>query len=327
MKIEQFVMAYGVDHDRLRALLPEGFTSLRPVLRINAEIRDGASAYIEYNTAVAHGGKRGWLNIGHWENAAFRREGDTVIFHTPLLTLSHADTGLVGGCPAEKDNDGCFFGLDFRPAEQITVNKTFSHCRFHWQLPGGTQGESIGKTLPAIPTEAQYQYPRQACTVENAAAIPCQQVLGAYRVAFVRRTDLENAKTQLLTDTYTCVLCKGGTVLTSQARGVKPLVCWYAEGQALTGFSGADKVVGKATAYLYALLGVRALYAGVISRSALAVLQAHGIHAEYGKLVENITNRRGDGICPFEEAVLDIHDPQAAYAAIRAKMAAMNITI
>ena len=26
---EQFVMAYGVERDRLRAILPEGFTSLR----------------------------------------------------------------------------------------------------------------------------------------------------------------------------------------------------------------------------------------------------------------------------------------------------------
>lgn len=42
MQIEQFVMAYGVEQDRLRAILPEGFTSLRPVLRINGEIRDGA---------------------------------------------------------------------------------------------------------------------------------------------------------------------------------------------------------------------------------------------------------------------------------------------
>ena len=30
MQIEQFVMAYGVEQDRLRAILPEGFTSLRP---------------------------------------------------------------------------------------------------------------------------------------------------------------------------------------------------------------------------------------------------------------------------------------------------------
>lgn len=38
MTVEQFVMAYGAEQDRLRALLPEGFASLRPVLRINAEM-------------------------------------------------------------------------------------------------------------------------------------------------------------------------------------------------------------------------------------------------------------------------------------------------
>ena len=43
MTVEQFVMAYGAEQDRLRALLPEGFASLRPVLRINAEVRDGKS--------------------------------------------------------------------------------------------------------------------------------------------------------------------------------------------------------------------------------------------------------------------------------------------
>lgn len=45
MHVEQFVIAYGVEQDRLRAILPEGFSSLRPVLRINAEIRDGKTVY------------------------------------------------------------------------------------------------------------------------------------------------------------------------------------------------------------------------------------------------------------------------------------------
>ena len=51
MTIEQFVMAYGAEQDRLRALLPEGFASLRPVLRINAEVRDGKTGALEFNTA------------------------------------------------------------------------------------------------------------------------------------------------------------------------------------------------------------------------------------------------------------------------------------
>lgn len=53
MDIEQYVMAYGVEHDQLRALLPDGFESLRPVLRFNVEIRDDKHGYIEFNTAVA----------------------------------------------------------------------------------------------------------------------------------------------------------------------------------------------------------------------------------------------------------------------------------
>lgn len=59
MKIEQFVMAYGVEQNRLRALLPDGFSSLRPVLRINAEIRDGKTGYVEFNTAAEKNGVRG----------------------------------------------------------------------------------------------------------------------------------------------------------------------------------------------------------------------------------------------------------------------------
>lgn len=83
MTVEQFVMAYGAEQDRLRALLPEGFASLRPVLRINAEVRDG-------------------------------------------------------------------------------------------------------KTLPAIPEEETTHYEKAAFTVENAAVIPCMQVLEAYQVTFER---------------------------------------------------------------------------------------------------------------------------------------------
>ena len=32
MDIEQFVMAYEIEQDRVRAMLPEGYESLRPVL-------------------------------------------------------------------------------------------------------------------------------------------------------------------------------------------------------------------------------------------------------------------------------------------------------
>ena len=186
MKIEQFVMAYGAEQDRLRALLPEGFTSLRPVLRINAEIRGGQSGYVEFNTAVQKDAKRGWLNIGFWENVPFSRSGKTVTF----LEISFTGVGIEGSCPAEKDNAGCFFlspHETLRLPEPITSNKEFCDCRFRWQFSeSDAHGESIGKTLPAIFEEEKTTYPKQALTPEHAAAIACRQVLGSYVVVFDR---------------------------------------------------------------------------------------------------------------------------------------------
>ncbi len=123
------------------------------------------------------------------------------------------------------------------------------------------------------------------------------------------------------------MICGDELCETSRERGVKPLVARYAGGMRYAGCVAADKVVGKATAYLYVLLQVEAVWAGVISRCAEDVLRAAGIAVSYDTLVENIINRTGDGICPFETAVLEIEDPVTAYHAIREKMAELNITI
>lgn len=190
MKVEQYVMAYGAEQDKLRAILPDGFISLRPVLRINAEIRDEGDCYIEFNTAVERDGNRGWLNIDNWNDVPFVRIGNTVIFKTDFLELSFTGVGIIGSCPAEKDNVGCYFGFDtleLRKPEVITANKELCDCMFNWKFTDGdAHGKSIGKTLLAIPSEIKTVYPRADFTAKNAAQIPCEQVLGAYVVKFER---------------------------------------------------------------------------------------------------------------------------------------------
>ena len=135
------------------------------------------------------------------------------------------------------------------------------------------------------------------------------------------------ARNILSTGNFTCVLRKNDIVFTATERGVKPLVRWLAEGIDVRGFSAADKVVGRATAYLYVLLGVKEVWAGVMSEAAAEVLTRHGIAASRDNLVPNIINRAGTGICPFEEAVLEIQTPEEALTAIRKKMEQMNITL
>ena len=139
--------------------------------------------------------------------------------------------------------------------------------------------------------------------------------------------DLIKAKEILLSSNYTCVLCKENEVFISEFRGVKPLVKWYAEKSDFKGFSAADKVVGKATAFLYALLGVKRVFAKVISLPAKEVLENHQIAVEFETLVPNIINRAGDGICPFELAVQDTDDAEEAYKIISFKMEEMGISI
>ena len=138
---------------------------------------------------------------------------------------------------------------------------------------------------------------------------------------------MEQTRKILTAGGYTCVLRRGETVYTATERGVKPLVRWLTEGVDARGFTAADKVVGRATAYLYVLLGVKEVWAAVMSEAAAEVLSRHGITASQDKLVPTIINRAGTGICPFEEAVLNIQTPEEALAAIRQKMAQMNITL
>ena len=89
MTVEQFVMAYGAEQDRLRALLPEGFASLRPVLRINAEVRDGKTGALEFSTAAEKADNRGWVNIGRWDDVSFTKDGKKTTFTLPELSLIH----------------------------------------------------------------------------------------------------------------------------------------------------------------------------------------------------------------------------------------------
>lgn len=217
MKTEQYVMAYKAEQDRLRALLPQEFKSLRPVLRINAEIRydeDNSEKirelYLEFNTPVAAYGKRGWLNIANWRNSDTKievhKDGKCTTFITPFLEISYTGVGVTGGCPAENDNDGCFYiateGLVdsavktdygkyiFTPAISITPDafgyREFCNCSFAWNFSvGDARGKSNGdKSIPAFYETQSKEYKKEALTPENTAKIPCQQVLGSYFVVF-----------------------------------------------------------------------------------------------------------------------------------------------
>ena len=101
-----------------------------------------------------------------------------------------------------------------------------------------------------------------------------------------------------------------GSIHRFTQRGVKDLLALVSEHpEVLKGALIADKAVGKAAAACMVLGDVRHVHADVMSEPALALLQAHGIKAECGQLVDHIINRAGTGWCPMEQLSRDIDDP------------------
>lgn len=126
--------------------------------------------------------------------------------------------------------------------------------------------------------------------------------------------DIEIAKAAL--DGHTLALCKDGNVITSDLRGIAPMVGFIKNETNLKGYSAADKIVGKAAAMLFIYSGVTAVHALTMSESAKALFEKHGISYSYDTLTERIINRAGTGICPMELAVAEIEDVRRGVEAL-----------
>lgn len=134
--------------------------------------------------------------------------------------------------------------------------------------------------------------------------------------------DLERAKEGL--SGHTLCLVRGEKVLIRDERGIAPMMALLAEGKDLTGFSAADRVVGKAAAMLFVKAKIKELFAKTISRSAAEFLEKNGLPFSYRTMTEYIVNRDGTGRCPMESAVLSCNAAEEGYLLLQQKLASMR---
>ena len=85
-------------------------------------------------------------------------------------------------------------------------------------------------------------------------------------------------------------------------------------------YSAADKIVGKAAAMLYKLLNVNDIYGEVMSIRAINFLEQNNINFKYKIKTNEIINRKGTGICPMEQTVLNIENPTEAKKLLENKL-------
>lgn len=115
-----------------------------------------------------------------------------------------------------------------------------------------------------------------------------------------------------------------GSIHRFTQRGVKDLLALVSDHpEVLKGALIADKAVGKAAAACMVLGDVRHVHADVMSEPALALLQQHGVDAEYGTLVDHIINRTGTDWCPMEKVSRDENDSAIIIQKVKQKLQQM----
>ena len=103
----------------------------------------------------------------------------------------------------------------------------------------------------------------------------------------------------------------------SKDNGIKPVLFRLNENKSFfKGLEVVDKIIGKASAMLFALSKVKSVECIVLSKEGQQVLEKYGIAYTYEVLTEKIINRKGDDICPMEKAVKDIDDLNEALIAL-----------
>ncbi len=138
--------------------------------------------------------------------------------------------------------------------------------------------------------------------------------------------DLEMAKQMLCTKELTLAIVKNGQVLfqTSSHRISGFIHAIDSLGTQLNNASIADRVAGKALGLLCVYVGVREVYAEVMSKKAQELFQKYHIAYEYEQLVDNVLDLNKSDVCPFEKAAADILYPKDAYSTFKALLERMK---
>ncbi len=124
------------------------------------------------------------------------------------------------------------------------------------------------------------------------------------------------------------IILKGDkTLFTSRGEGMLPLY-EAANSLGLSALEGSlvvDRIVGKAAALVVSRFKAVEVHCIVLSLRAMEVLDRQGIKHYSERLTPEIMNKLGTGICPFEDAVLDVEDPAMGCELVYAKLRSLGL--
>ncbi len=135
-------------------------------------------------------------------------------------------------------------------------------------------------------------------------------------------SDLRYAKRELSQNNLNLVIVKKGTIVfKTRSPGIGGfLLAIENVGTKLVDASAADRIVGRAAAFLCTYVKIASVFAVTMSAEGLEVLRKNEIHYEYKQLVPHILNSAQTTSCPFEELTSGLTDPEEAYLKLKSEV-------
>lgn len=165
-----------------------------------------------------------------------------------------------------------------------------------------------------------------ASTMTGLPGIIIQLVLIPIIVAYVKKginskyDAAEEAIEMIKSGKATCITVNNNKILKSASpKGISYLLDLYDKDE-LKGVFVADTIIGKAAAMILTQGGAKSCYGYTMSKDAIAWLNNHNIPLKYTNAVTVIQNRKGDGMCPMEDTVKNIDNPEEAIEALKNKV-------
>lgn len=134
--------------------------------------------------------------------------------------------------------------------------------------------------------------------------------------------DMSIASNILKEKDFSIVVIRNGKILNKKkGKGIKPILELIDEsGEKIKDTVIGDRILGRASAFLCRYAKVSGVYSPQATKTAIAILILGGIPCQVDELVPYITNRNGDGICPFEDLLKDVEKPDEAYKLLKEKI-------
>ena len=148
---------------------------------------------------------------------------------------------------------------------------------------------------------------------------------GFYNLFAVENSDkaINQAASLIREKKAECVVVKNGKIAAiERGRGVSPLLNLFEKSpQIMRDAAIVDKVIGRAAAFIVIKSQAVRVHAELISEDAIELLKQHNVAVSWSKKVPRILNRKRDGLCPLEDSVLNISDPDKALISMKKRIA------